>query len=371
MAKVNQIRKVLMTADTIGGVWTYALDLARGLNDYDVEVSVATMGAPLSPQQSKEAAAVPNLQIHESTFKLEWMQDAWTDVERAGEWLLQLATDLKPNVIHLNGFAHGNLPWRVPKLVVGHSCVLSWWKAVKGEPAPDQWTPYRFAVTKGVRAADLVVAPTRAMLAELQRYYGPFRATAVIANGRCSKSYRATRKEPVVLAAGRLWDEAKNIAALARAAAAMEWPVYVAGDDRHPDGKMVSYQNLRSLGKLTANALAAWYSRAAIYCLPAKYEPFGLSVLEAALSGCALVLGDIPSLRENWDGAAVFVAPGDARALEWHLRGLIENRKRLDSLAAAAQQRAQRFTVRRAADSYLSAYTQLSRKPIARAIAGD
>ncbi len=33
--------------------------------------------------------------------------------------------------------------------------------------------------------------------------------------------------------------------------------------------------------------------------LPARYEPFGLSVLEAALSGCALVLGDIPSLRES------------------------------------------------------------------------
>ena len=50
--------------------------------------------------------------------------------------------------------------------------------------------------------------------------------------------------------------------------------------------------------------------RAAIYALPARYEPFGLSILEAALSGCALVIGDIPSLREIWADAALFV-PSD------------------------------------------------------------
>ncbi len=49
---------------------------------------------------------------------------------------------------------------------------------------------------------------------------------------------------------------------------------------------------------------------AAIFAHPARYEPFGLAVLEAAMAGCALVLGDIPTLRELWDGAAVFVAPG-------------------------------------------------------------
>ena len=61
--------------------------------------------------------------------------------------------------------------------------------------------------------------------------------------------------------------------------------------------------------------MADAYAAAAIYALPARYEPFGLSVLEAAQHGCALVLGDIDSLRENWDGAALFVDPDDAGAL--------------------------------------------------------
>ena len=40
----------------------------------------------------------------------------------------------------------------------------------------------------------------------------------------------------------------------------------------------------------------------------ARYEPFGLAVLEAAQAGMRLVLSDIPSFRELWDGAATFVA---------------------------------------------------------------
>ena len=37
-------RCVLMTADAVGGVWTYALDLARGLSAQGVQVSLALLG---------------------------------------------------------------------------------------------------------------------------------------------------------------------------------------------------------------------------------------------------------------------------------------------------------------------------------------
>ena len=44
-------RRILMTADTVGGVWTYAMDLARALGAEGVEVALATMGSPVSPGQ--------------------------------------------------------------------------------------------------------------------------------------------------------------------------------------------------------------------------------------------------------------------------------------------------------------------------------
>ncbi len=130
-------RKVLMTADTAGDVWTYAIELARGLAERGVEVALATMGEPLNVLQREKANRIPRLRVFEGAFKPEWMEDPWRDVEKAGEWLLRLEDRIGPDLIHLNGFVHGSLPWNAPKVMVGHSCRLSWWQAVKGEAAPE------------------------------------------------------------------------------------------------------------------------------------------------------------------------------------------------------------------------------------------
>src|ERR1041384_5191725 len=97
--------RVLMTADTVGGVWTYALELSRALGELGIEVALATMGAPLSIDQWAEARALPGVRVFESDFKLEWMADPWNDVARAGEWLLDLERQLQPDFVHLNSFA--------------------------------------------------------------------------------------------------------------------------------------------------------------------------------------------------------------------------------------------------------------------------
>jgi glycosyltransferase involved in cell wall biosynthesis len=93
--------------------------------------------------------------------------------------------------------------------------------------------------------------------------------------------------------------------------------------------------------------------------LPARYEPFGLSVLEAALAGCALVLGDIPSLRELWRNRAVFVAPDDPEALENAIVQLIEDPDRRNALAAGARSRAIERTPERMVEGYLAAYAEV------------
>jgi glycogen(starch) synthase len=351
-------RKVLMTADTVGGVWTYALELARGLAEQGVEVALATMGAPLDELQREMAGRIPRLKVFESTFKLEWMEDPWRDVERAGDWLLGLEERFAPDLIHLNGYAHGALPWSAPKIVVGHSCVLSWWEAVKGEAAPDAWDRYSEEVRRGLLSADLVIAPSSAMMSALVRHYGPLPRTRVIHNGRDVRLFRPTAKEPILFSAGRLWDEAKNLEALEHVAPRLPWPVFVAGENHHPDGGEARPHHTRLLGRLSQRALAAWLGRSSIYVLPARYEPFGLSVLEAALAGCALVLGDIPSLRELWRNRAVFVPPGDPDALEDAVVRLIEDPDRRQALAAGARSRALERTPERMVEGYLAAYAE-------------
>jgi glycogen synthase len=359
-----------MTADAVGGVWTHALELAAALAPHDAQVALAVMGPPPSAAQRTAATAVPNVTLVEGSFRLEWMDDPWDDVARAGEWLLGLEEQIRPDVVHLNGYAHGALPWRAPALVAAHSCVLSWWRAVKGEPAPASWARYQREVMRGLAGVSLVVAPTRAMLTDLETYYGTRAARTdgmVVPNGRRAERYPPGPKEPFVLSAGRLWDEGKNVATLASAAGRLPWPVCVAGDDTSPDGATVEgavLDTVRSLGRLSEHAMADWLGRAAIFALPARYEPFGLSALEAALAGCALVLGDIPSLREVWDDAATFVPPNDADALAAAITSLAASPARRGEMAARARERALAYTPTRMAAGYLAAYARVTARPL-------
>jgi glycogen(starch) synthase len=352
------MRRVLMTADAVGGVWPYSLDLARGLRARDVHVHLAVMGPAPSATQRHEAAAA-GIELTEIPARLEWMDDPWDDVDRAGEALLALARDVAPDLIHLNGYAHAVLPWAAPAVVVAHSCICSWWRAVHGETLPPRFDEYRARVSRGLLAASAVVAPSAAMRHDLEIEYGPLPAAMVIANGSAFAPATGVTREPIVLAAGRLWDDAKNVAALCAAATQLSWPVFLAGDDCSPDGRSVMPAGVRCLGRVRPADMREWYARASIYALPARYEPFGLSVLEAARSGCALVLGDIRSLRENWDGAAVFVPPDNRRALASAIQSLIADDRRRLQLAAAATARAARFTSDRMVAAYLDLYQRI------------
>lgn len=359
---MHRPRNILMTADTVGGVWTYALELARALQPHGVEVQLALMGPPLTAAQRADADAIPNLSLFKSDYKLEWMPECWSDVKRAGDWLLHLASRLRPDVIHLNGYAHANLPWRDPILVVGHSCVFSWWQAVHGCEPTAEWQRYKREVTNGLRAADLVVTPTVAMLRALKTHYGRIENSRVIANGRDTQSFKPGEKQPLVLSAGRLWDAAKNIGSVAELAAELPWRVCVAGELEAPQQTQQQptfSERCEALGPLPEAELREWFGVASIYALPAVYEPFGYTPLEAGLSGCALVLGDIESLRETWDGAAVFVDPHDRAALKTELQRLIENDRYRYEMSCRAHMRALQFTASRMAQNYLDAYSEL------------
>jgi len=360
-------RRVLMTADTVGGVWTYAMELCRGLSRRGVEVMLATMGAPLRPDQQAEVYAIPRVTVAESHYALEWMDHPWAEVRAAGNWLLALEEAFQPEIVHLNGYAHGALRWQSPVVVVGHSCVLSWWKAVKGVEAPDSWDAYRRVITEGIQNADQVIAPTSWMLLELERYYGPLGDPRVISNARTWPTAKfGAAKEPMVLSVGRLWDEGKNASTLATAAKGLPWPVMVAGDPKGPAGTIVEFPNVKLLGYRSATEVAVLYRRASIFALPARYEPFGLSPLEAAQAGCALVLGDIPSLREVWGDAAVYVPPGDPNAVRAAIARLIDQPAELERRRMAARLRARRYCVDVMVESYLNAYAALLR-PVKRA----
>jgi glycogen synthase len=377
---------VLMTADAVGGVWSYALDLARSLERYGVEVTLATMGPRPGAEQLDAARACRNVRLVEGDYRLEWMPEPWQDVQRAGDWLLELESRIRPDVVHVNGYAHAALGWSAPVVSVAHSCVCSWWRGVHGCEAPAEWDRYRAAVHAGIHAANVVVAPSRAMLGEIAALYGAPASARVIANGRdvyalplgprdAFGRYPRTSRlpQPLVLAAGRLWDPAKNMDTLAEAARSIRWPVYVAGSASHPAGGRRPLEGLHHLGTLAPLAMHQWQARASIFTHPALYEPFGLAPVEAAQLRTALVLADLPSQREIWGDAAIFVPPRDATAIAAAVNGLIASPRQLSHYAEAAWQASRTMTARRMGADYYSLYRELQQRttlpPSAEAVA--
>ncbi len=358
--KADHPIKILMSTDTLGGVWTYAVELMESLKDQDVSFTLATMGRATDKYQQQQVARLENVELVESEYKLEWMDQPWGEVERAGNWLLKLEEQHAPDVIHLNGYAHAGYPFRAPEIVVAHSDVYSWWHAVKGGQPPEKYAEYFRRVSDGLRRADVVIAPTADMLRSLSRHYRVPRRQMVIPNARNPARFHAGRKEPYILSIGRIWDEAKNIRVLETIAGKTLWPVYIAGEDLEPGARANrKFRELHFLGKLPEEDIAKWLSRASIYVMPALYEPFGLSILEAALSGCALVLGDIGSLRENWDEAAVFVNPKNPEDVKKGIVKLQNEPGLRAALSRAARSRALRFSPQKMASEYGRIYSRL------------
>jgi glycosyltransferase involved in cell wall biosynthesis len=287
---------------------------------------------------------LPGVTICESDYKLEWMRQPWRDVDAAASWLLDLSEQFQPDVIHLNGYAHAALPWKAPVVVVAHSCVYSWWQAVHGtSPPADEWSEYHRRVAAGLHAADTIIAPSAFMANALTRHYAlPLQSAKVLYNFSDSPGYNGAEKEPFYLAAGRTWDIGKNLKLLDDKASELPWPVRIAASLSH---------------QILLNEM----QRASIYVHPALYEPFGLAVLEAARAQCCLVLSDIPSLRELWDGAAVFVDPRDPDQWAHSLTLLASNPLACEALGRLARQQASRYSSVSTVEQYWTVYQSLSR----------
>jgi glycosyltransferase involved in cell wall biosynthesis len=323
--------RLLLTTDAVGGVWRYSLELATGLALLKVRVVLAVLGPAPSQAQQAAARAIPGLQLHITDLPLDWTAADPAALQATSRSLAALAAEHEVHGVQLHAPALlGSADWHAPVVAVVHSCVGTWWQAVHGGPMPEGLRWRAAATAAGMRSADAVIAPTAAFAAALHRAYGSIRPIKVVHNGRRPIDGGLVPRERGVLTAGRLWDAGKNIAALDRAAAMLDVPVLAAGPRAGPGAEAPPLPHIRALGELDEAAMARTFASWTVFAAPSRYEPFGLAVLEAAQSGMALVLSDIPSFRELWQGAALFVDPDDPEAFaaslqraldDWHQLG--------------------------------------------------
>jgi glycosyltransferase involved in cell wall biosynthesis len=359
VSKIAGLEKILMTTDNLGGVWTYTMELLSELDKYNITTALAVMGNPLSDHHKTQLASLKNAKVYHADYKLEWMEDPWEDVDMAGEWLLNIRDEFHPDLIHLNSFAFGALNWGLPVLTVAHSDVISWWKSVLNCPHPKRLNEYLKRVKYGLEKSDYLAAPSASMMKDLNDIYGEFINQKVIYNGRKHNPFQSEKKD-LIFSMGRLWDTAKNISLLINSAPMLKWKVKVAGNPENPITKeMTVYGNVDFLGGLSEEEVFRHLAEASIFVLPSRYEPFGLAQLEAAISGCALVLGDIASLKEIWGDAALYVNPDDSSSLVETVNTLIADKELLKDYAERAKKRAERYSTGKMAEEYLSLYQEV------------
>lgn len=358
--------QILLTADTVGGVWTYAQELVTGLLRRGVEVTLVSFGEMPELSQMRWTESLHGLDFRPTPFRLEWMQDAASDIDLSSEYLLNIIRETRPDLLHFSQYCYGSLPVDVPKVVTAHSDVVSWWQAVHGDDPPaSEWSRwYRQTVAEGLHGADTVIAPSRWMLSQIEKNYGAPSNPTVIYNGRAPQQFNShAEKQDRVVSIGRLWDEAKQVSLLAESG--LTCPVIIAGSLNSPEqspsiAERLFRKRIELRDKLTCGQVRSLLADASIYAATSRYEPFGLAPLEAALSRCALVANDIPTFRELWGPTAVYFPTNDAEGLRVAVESLRNDpllRRRYSELA---YQRARRlFNADAMVDEYLAVYRSL------------
>jgi glycosyltransferase involved in cell wall biosynthesis len=331
---------ILMTLDAVGGVWAYAMQLARSAREMGHTIVFAGQGPWPMPEQRAEAEALGPLEW--GTAPLDWMAPGPEALVEVPRWLDALADRHEVDLLHLNlpsqalGLRGGR-----PVVVVTHSCLATWFAAVRRSAPPTDLLWHSGLTAQGLAIADAVVAPSLSHARLLEQVCG-IGGIQVVPNASRSPKYNWSDGRDVV-AAGRWWDEGKNGRVLDAAAAGTRQKVVMIGPLIGPDDTRLPLEAAVGTGPLSHAQTLCRLGEARLFVSPSRYEPFGLAALEAARASRPLLLADIPTYHELWGGAAEFFDPHDAESLAGRIDDLAADPARRKRLGGAASERASAY----------------------------
>jgi glycosyltransferase involved in cell wall biosynthesis len=346
------MNRILITVDSTGPAWNHVAGLARALAKREHEVRVVAFGPAPSPERRaelKDGVTLTHIALSGPTTDPAF-------VAAAREALSMVVQDFQPSVVQIDRCAFGDLDFgEIPK-VLDVACDRTTRVARGRGPA-----------RKGLLGADAVVSPTRALADEISRRFEYRRPVSVIPPGielgDAPVSVMAGRaKKHGIMYYGRIDEKADGFDMLIEAVKRLGLPemprVTIGGEGaRNPLPGWIS-----DAGWLDADGRAHAFAKAEIAMLPAREEPFGLLAAEAALSGCALLLSDVPTHHELWSGAAMLVRADDPQAFADALRLLLTDEKKRSEVARLCRARAlSGFSSDRMLDEYMDVYRRIKR----------
>ena len=212
--------------------------------------------------------------------------------------------------------------------------------------------------------AAAVTSPSRSLARLILRSSRRPRKIEIIPNG-IAPDWNAPRvKQRRILLVSRLF-ERKGVQYLLQALgqSGLGYEVHIVGDGPYRPTLELMARGLRDRvvfhGWVDQGSedLKELYRTASIFVLPSIAENFPICLLEAMVSGAAIVATDLDACREVLGNAAVFVPPGDPTAIRAKLVALINNRRARDRLADRARRRVlDQFTWDRLGQQYLKLF---------------
>jgi len=365
---------VLMTTDTLSSIWTYTRELACELDQRGWRVTLVSFGDIPLPEQISWMRALRRLDYRPTAFRLDWMQEGQRDFGESSDYLRALVNELRPDVFHCNHLCYGETV-HLPRVLVAHGDYLTWWRETHDrEPADSSWLRwYRRTIARAISQADILVAPTEWMLNQVRTTYAACKRQQVIARGRNPIQFNPyVTKENSVIAVGRRLDAGSGIYLLAQCD--LPVPVLVAEEDLPLPRPSVQAEatvsfadnKIRFAGPQTEAQMRLLYSRGSVYASTTRYEISAMSILGAALSRCALVLNEIPPLRELWRDSALYFSRNDRESLSRAINLLSSDEGlRLEFANRAFRRARERFTAKRMADDYIALYQMMTHHAMA------
>jgi phosphatidylinositol alpha-mannosyltransferase len=123
------------------------------------------------------------------------------------------------------------------------------------------------------------------------------------------------------------------------------------------DGPGDSPEGICYAGRVTEAEKRRLLSEASVFCAPnLSGESFGIVVVEAMASQCAIVASGLPAFVQVAADTARYVAPGDAAGIAHEVSKLLLDEASAIELGAAAKSRSSRFGREQVATAYIAAY---------------
>ena len=118
-------------------------------------------------------------------------------------------------------------------------------------------------------------------------------------------------------------------------------------------------RDVRFLGYVSKDELAAYYRAADALLFPSFHEGFGIPIVEAMASGCPVITSTAYSMPEIAGDAALLVDPYDVESLISMTHRLLTNRALREELIGLGLERARRFSWNRCADETIAVYREV------------